>query len=170
VTRKYPVSRYLGDVQLDVRLVMSQTAGLAAVTAVLVSGCGLSDDVVSSMSLRTLETVPANAQAQGVVQMPDGTPGSSDPLRITPQQRQYLDALTKEGVKPSSDLFALSLGSYVCQALAANQSDQAVWDYVVPMVRGDVRDAATGGEPTPPVGQVNSVTADYIRIATERLC
>jgi hypothetical protein len=44
-----------------------------------------------------------------------------------------------------------------------------VWDYVLPMVRGDVRDAETGGE-APPVGQVNSVTADYIRIATERLC
>jgi len=62
------------------------------------------------------------------------------------------------GVKPSNELFALTIGSYVCQALAANQSDQAVWDFVVPMVRGDVRDAQTG-ESTPPVGQVNSVTA-----------
>jgi Protein of unknown function (DUF732) len=156
-------------VQLDVRLVMSQTAGLAALTAVLVSGCGLSDDVVSSMSLRTQETVPAGGQARSVVQAPEGQPGAGEPLQITPRQRQYLDALSSGGVKPSSELFALSLGSYVCQALAANQSDQAVWDFVVPMVRGDVRDAETGGQ-TPPVGQVNSVTADYIRIATDRLC
>jgi hypothetical protein len=157
-------------VQYDVRLVVSQTAGLAALTAVLVSGCGMSDDVVSSMSLHTLETVPADGQLRGVIEAPDGQPGAVDePLQITPRQREYLDTLSGAGVKPSSELFALTIGSYVCQALAANQSDQAVWDFVVPMVRGDVRDAQTG-ESTPPVGQVNSVTADYIRIATERLC
>jgi hypothetical protein len=157
-------------VQCDVRLVVSQTAGLAALTAVLVSGCGMSDDVVSSMSLRTVESVPAEGQFEGLSQLPGEQPGAVDePLQITPLQRQYLDALSNAGVKPSSELFALTIGSYVCQALAANQSDQAVWDFVVPMVRGDVRDAETGA-PTPPVGQVNSVTADYIRIATERLC
>ena len=42
-------------------------------------------------------------------------------------------------MKPSSDLLALSIGSYVCQARAAKQSDQAVWDFVVPLVRSDVR-------------------------------
>ena len=45
-------------------------------------------------------------------------------------------------MKPSSDLLALSIGSYVCQAHAARQSDQAVWDFVLPMVRNDVRDTA----------------------------
>jgi Protein of unknown function (DUF732) len=156
-------------VQLDVRLVVSQTAGLAALTAVLVSGCGMSEDVVSSMSLRTSESNPVGTQARGIVQVPEGTPGEDDSLRITPRQREYLDTLSGSGVKPSTELLALTIGSYVCQALAANQSDQAVWDLVLPMVRGDVRDAETGG-PTPPVGQVNSATADYIRIATERLC
>jgi hypothetical protein len=157
-------------VQCDVRLAVSQAAGLAALTAVLVSGCGMSDDVVSSMSLRTQETVPAGPNARGIVEGPDDQlNGFDEPLPITPRQRGYLDALSAAGVKPSSELLALSIGSYVCQALAANQSDQAVWDLVLPMVRGDVRDAQTGGQ-TPPVGQVNSVTADYIRIATERLC
>jgi hypothetical protein len=72
-------------------------------------------------------------------------------------------------VRPSSELLALSIGSYVCQARAAEQSDQAVWDFVLPMVRGDVRDSHVSLQ-APPAGQVNSVTADYIRIATERLC
>jgi uncharacterized protein DUF732 len=156
-------------VQLDVRLAVSQTAGLAALTAVLVSGCGMSEDVVSSMSLHTSEANPTDTEARGIVQMPPGEPGEDDSLQTTPRQREYLDALTKSGVKPSSELLALSIGSYVCQALAANQSDQAVWDMVLPMVRGDVRDADAGVQ-TPPVGQVNSATADYIRIATERLC
>lgn len=152
------------------RLVVCQTTGLAALTAVLVSGCGMGDDVVASVSLHTSETVPAGPEARGFAQAPEGQLGGADePLQITARQRGYLDALSGAGVKPSSELFALSIGSYVCQAQAANQSSQAVWDFVLPMVRGDVRDAETGGQ-TPPVGQVNSVTADYIRIATERLC
>ena len=60
-------------------------------------------------------------------------------LTVTHQQRAYLDALRAAGVRPSSDLLALSIGSYVCQARAAKQSDQAVRDYVTPLVRNDVR-------------------------------
>lgn len=156
------------------RLVLSQTGcqamGLAALTAVLVSGCGMTDGVASTMSLNTSEAASAGPEVRGLIQSPGSQTGQDgDALQTTPRQQRYLDALTRAGVKPSSELFALSIGSYVCQASAANQSDQAVWDYVLPMVRGDVRDAETGGE-APPVGQVNSVTADYIRIATERLC
>jgi hypothetical protein len=64
---------------------------------------------------------------------------------------------------------ALSIGSYVCQARAAKQSDQAVHDYVTPLVRGDVRNAQMNAVGPPP-SEVDAVTADYIRIATERLC
>ena len=88
---------------------------------------------------------------------------------VTSQQRAYLDALNAAGVKPSSELMALRIGSYVCQARAAKQSDQAVWDVVLPLVRGDVRTAhlsSTG----PSMDEVNSATADYIRIATDKLC
>ena len=88
---------------------------------------------------------------------------------VTPQQRTYLDALKAAGVKPSTDLLALSIGSYVCQARAAKQSDQAVWDFVVPLVRSDVRTTHMSAM-APPTDEVNSATADYIRIATEQLC
>jgi hypothetical protein len=37
------------------------------------------------------------------------------------------------------------------------------------MVRGDVRDSGVRSA-APPTGEVNSVTADYIRIATDKLC
>jgi len=92
-----------------------------------------------------------------------------DPLTVTGQQRAYLDALRAAGVKPSSDLLALSIGSYVCQARAAKQSDQGVWDFVVPLVRNDVRNNHVSSM-APAAGEVDSATADYIRIATERLC
>ena len=88
---------------------------------------------------------------------------------VTGQQRGYLDALSAAGVQPSSDLMALRIGSYVCQARAAKQSDQAVWDVVVPLVRGDVRTARLKTSAAS-ADEVNSVTADYIRIATAKLC
>ena len=87
---------------------------------------------------------------------------------VTDQQRSYLDALSAAGVKPSSDLMALRIGSYVCQARAAKQSDQAVWDVVVPLVRGDVRTAHLSSSAA--ANDVNSATADYIRIASDKLC
>ena len=88
---------------------------------------------------------------------------------VTGQQRAYLDALAAAGIRPSDDLLALSIGSYVCQARAAKQSDQAVWDFVLPLVRSDVRHGGPSSM-TPSAAEVNAATADYIRIATERLC
>ena len=70
---------------------------------------------------------------------------------------------------PSEDLMALSIGAYVCQARAARQTDQAVWDFVLPLVRNDLSDSHAGSV-APEVGDVDAATADYIRIATERLC
>ena len=88
---------------------------------------------------------------------------------VSEYARQVREAQESNGVHPSSELLALTIGSYVCQARAADHSDQAVWDFVLPMVRSDVRDSHLSSQ-APPAGQVNSVTADYIRIATERLC
>ena len=89
---------------------------------------------------------------------------------VTGQQRAYLDALKAAGVRPSSDLIALSIGSYVCQARAAKQSDQAVWDFVG--ATGAQRRArhAASTSMAPSAAEVDAATADYVRIATERLC
>lgn len=129
----------------------------------------MSDGVIATMGMPTSETAPAGSGAQIIAQPPEQDGGASSALKATPKQRAYLDALTAAGVHPSSELLALTIGSYVCQARAADHSDQAVWDFVLPMVRSDVRDSHLSSQ-APQVGQVNSVTADYIRIATERLC
>ena len=123
---------------------------------------------MATVGLPTSETAPVHRQAA----QPPGPPppnAVSDALIVTVQQRAYLDALKAAGVRPSSDLLALSIGSYVCQARAAKQSDQGVWDFVVPLVRGDVRDTHTSAM-APSTDEVNSATADYIRIATDKLC
>ena len=118
--------------------------------------------MLPTMSVPPPSTMQSRAEAKGGAQQ-------ADPLTISAQQQAYLDALKAAGVKPSSELLALSIGSYVCQARAAKQSEQAVRDYVTPLVRSDVRNTELSALGPPP-SEVNAVTGDYIRIATERLC
>jgi hypothetical protein len=148
---------------------------LAVISAALVlSGCGLGDDMRATIGLPTSETTPAGAGSQPNLQAPTlpappQAGGRPNTLTVTGQQRGYLDALKAAGVRPSSDLLALSIGSYVCQARAAKRNDQAVWDFVLPLVRSDVR-AAQPNSKVPTSGEINAATADYIRIAADRLC
>ncbi len=120
---------------------------------------------MSTVAPPTSETAQAGVDAQATS------------LIVTGQQRAYLDALAAAGIRPSDELLALSIGSYVCQARAAKQSDQAVWDFVLPLVRSDVRHDGpssmtppAAGPDSPSTAVVSAATADYIRIATERLC
>ena len=134
---------------------------LLASAAALLTGCAVPNPLMSAVAPPTSET---GAQA-GAADVASG--GTS--LIVTGQQRAYLDALAAAGIRPSDELLALSIGSYVCQARAAKQSDQAVWDFVLPLVRSDVRHGGPSSM-TPSAAEVSAATADYIRIATERLC
>lgn len=110
--------------------------------------------------------LPTGESVQPLPSPPEAQPSQ---LEVTPRQQAYLSALVGGGVRPSSDLLALRIGSYVCQARAARQSDEAVWDFVLPLVRSDV-DHARINSMAPTQAQVGDETAGYIRIATERLC
>jgi hypothetical protein len=140
---------------------------LVASASALLTGC--SDDLRATIGLPTSETASVHGQASAELPGPPPPGEQSNALVTTPQQRAYLDALAAAGVKPSGDLLALSIGSYVCQARAAKQSEAAVWDFVLPMVRSDMRDGRVSSM-SPSAADVNAATADYIRIATERLC
>jgi hypothetical protein len=140
-----------------------------ACAALMVSGCGMGDDVMATIGMPPSETASLGTSAQTFAEPPAVDPGEAPDLVITSAQRAFLDALSEAGVEPASELSALNIGSCVCQARAARQSDQEVWDFVLPMVRGDVRNSYAESM-APPAGQVNSETADYIRIATDTLC
>ena len=145
----------------------SLVIGLVASTAWLMAACSSGEDLVTTAV--PPETYGA-VHGQGAVLGPD-VDLQSTKLDVTPAQRGFLDALTAAGVHPSSELEALSIGSHVCQAHAAGQSDQAVWDYISPMVRSDVRDSGSSAPAyTAPEPRVTEATAYYIRIATQRLC
>ncbi|MEX7471953.1 DUF732 domain-containing protein [Mycobacterium adipatum] len=143
------------------------TPVLLASIAMMTSGCSLGDSTLTTIGQPAAQSTDARAQGmQGIIR--DGE-RPEDHFAATPHQQAYLKALADAGVQPSDELMALSIGAYVCQARAAKQSEQAVWDFVLPLVRNDVDDAHATSI-APEAGEVNSRTADYIRIATERLC
>ena len=133
--------------------------------------------MMATVGQQTSETAQAHGLTGGQPPGPPQPNVGSNALIVTGQQRAYLDALKAAGVQPSNDLMALSIGSSVCQARAAKQSDQGVWDFVLPLVRGDERRTHMNamapqppGSGSPSTADVNSATADYIRIATDKLC
>jgi Protein of unknown function (DUF732) len=142
--------------------------------AAMLSGCSAPDSMMSSVALPasgTTSDVPGTPGPAASLLPAPGDNGSTQPnkLLVTGQQRAYLDALTAGGVHPSSELLALSIGSYVCQARAAGQSPQAVWDYVHPLVSSDVQNAHMSSM-APTSADIDAATQNYIRIASERLC
>jgi hypothetical protein len=143
------------------------TSSLVAPLTAVLTGCSAGDTMLPTMAVPSPSVVHSRAQANGGALPPENA--APNTFTVTAQQRAYLDALKAAGIRPSSELLALSIGSYVCQARAAKQPDQAVWDYVKPLVRNDVRKTHLNAV-APSPAQVNAATADYIRIATERLC
>ena len=83
---------------------------------------------------------------------------------------RYLDALRRGRRQPvERPAGAVESARTYARRRAAKQTDQAVWDFVFPLVRSDVRRPDSSGM-APTSVDVNGATADYIRIATERLC
>lgn len=148
------------------RLRRGTAAALLAACALAATACA----GVGQEALRTADTLaPEPPVRPGDLPEAPEASNASGVLRVTREQRIYLDELAAAGVASTSELQALTIGSSVCQARAAQQSDQAVWDFIVPLVRSDVRAVRP---PTAAItrGEVDTATADYIRIATERLC
>lgn len=138
--------------------------------AVVMCGCSFSDDMITTIGLPS-STSAGHSDGLGGIAPPAASVagGRHEHMPMSHQQQSYLDALGTAGVHPSDEIIALTIGSYVCQARAAKQTDQAVWDFVLPLVRADVREAHVSST-APPTGEVDATTADYIRIATEQLC
>jgi hypothetical protein len=133
------------------------------------SACGVGDDVLGGIGMPVTETTPVGPDDRAGDLAPPAAGGQQGRVTVTPAQRAYLDALSAAGVRTTSDLRALWIGAAVCQAHAAKQSDKAVWDSVMPLVRTDLR-ATQANAALTRSSEINAATADYIRIATQRLC
>jgi hypothetical protein len=139
-----------------------------APAAWLLAGCGSGADVISTVALPSLQTT-GYAEGVDMPVSPEGDRRTGSP-ELTPAQHGYLDALAAAGIHPNNELRALSIGAYVCQARAAGQSDQAVWDSVAPMVRSDVIEASAGSPQIPAVTNVDTLVGNFIHVATQKLC
>ena len=144
--------------------VRSATLVVAVSAASLLTACDAGGDIMAPLAQTASQVHGVQPQAASAPPE-EGLPGE---LAVTSQQRTYLDELKGTGINPSSQLLALSIGSYVCQAHAARLNDQAVRDFVLPLVRDDVRAAHSSESPTP--DEIDAAATDYIRIATEHLC
>jgi hypothetical protein len=142
-------------------------AGLIAPAAWLLTGCSAGPDLMSTVVLPSEQT-PGSVGGDATAAAPD--PGSQAKLELTSIQRGYLDALVEAGIDPPTQLRALSIGSYVCQARAAGQSPEAVREYVAPMVRSDIADANASTPQSAAVIGADAAIDGYIRIAGQRLC
>lgn len=143
--------------------------GFVAPAAWLLAGCGSGGDLISTVALPSQQTID---YADGVDMpiSPESVRQSGQP-DLTAPQRDYLTALADAGIHPSNELRALSIGAYVCQARAAGQSDETVWDSVAPMVRSEVIETSAGSRRTPAMTpDVDTVVGDVIHIATQKLC
>lgn len=142
------------------RLVVLTVSVVAPVT--WLTGCGSGPDLVGEAALPFEQSTDFG----------DGDVNVEGPaaLDLTPVQQEYLDALAAAGVRPASDLRALSIGSYVCQARAAGKDEQEVREHVAPMVRSDIADSQVAAPQSAAPAKADTVVAAYIDIATQRLC
>lgn len=141
-------------------------AGVVAPAAMLLTGCGSpSGDLMTNVALPS-QQVPGFVDGVGVTSSAAQTGG----VALTAAQHGYLDALAAAGIQPASELRALSIGSYVCQAHAAGHGDRAVRDYVAPMVRSDLADAHASAPQSATGIPADAAITEYIRAATDKLC
>ncbi|MDF2822641.1 MAG: hypothetical protein K0R68_49 [Mycobacterium sp.] len=142
---------------------------IAAASAALLSGCASGEDLMTSVAPPRSNAPAASGHNGSDAATLPSAPNAND-LAVTPRQGEYLQALSAQGVRRSNDLMALSIGSYVCQARNAGQTDQGVWDFVFPLVRGEIHDMNPNTAVTAIAAQVDETTAQYIRVATDHLC
>ena len=125
-------------------------------------------DLISTVALPSQQTID---YADGVDMpiSPESVRQSGQPDPTAPQ-RDYLTALADAGIHPSNELRALSIGAYVCQARAAGQSDETVWDPWALMVRSEVIETPRApGEPRDDAGRRHRCRGTSF-IATQKLC
>ncbi|MCP2276877.1 Protein of unknown function [Nocardia amikacinitolerans] len=120
------------------------------------------------------ETTPAPAPEQApppaetvAPERPEPVPTNevppADTSNLTEKDRKFLDALKAQGITPSSPDIALSIGSYVCQGVAAGASEQDLTTFV---------NAMAGSDPSfdpakMPVEQAGQI---YIQTAKQNYC
>ncbi|MGY4101692.1 DUF732 domain-containing protein [Nocardia sp. R16R-3T] len=83
------------------------------------------------------ETPADTATPERPQPVPTNAVTPQDTSKLTDKDKKFLDALKAAGITPSTPDIALSIGSYVCQGVAANASDQDLMTFVSAMAGSD---------------------------------
>ncbi|MEV6136413.1 DUF732 domain-containing protein [Nocardia sp. NPDC051990] len=83
------------------------------------------------------ETPADTATPERPQPLPTNAITPEDTSKLTDKDKKFLDALKAAGVTPSTSDIALSIGTYVCQGVAANASDQDLMTFVSAMAGSD---------------------------------
>ncbi|MEV5835704.1 DUF732 domain-containing protein [Nocardia sp. NPDC052112] len=83
------------------------------------------------------ETPADTATPERPQPVPTNVVPPEDTSKLTDKDKKFLDALKAAGITPSTPDIALSIGSYVCQGVAANASDQDLMTFVSAMAGSD---------------------------------
>ncbi|MFE7798414.1 DUF732 domain-containing protein [Nocardia sp. NPDC057440] len=155
----------------------------------LLAACGDNDSTASSTPKLTHTTTapqpPATSSSAGgdtgtQVPAPESTPAETvaperpqpvptdvvppgDTTKLTDKDKKFLDALKEQGVTAASPDIALSIGTYVCQGVAAGASEQDLTTFV---------NAMAGSDPSfdPAKMPVEKVGKIYIDTAKQTYC
>ncbi|WP_227997933.1 DUF732 domain-containing protein [Nocardia australiensis] len=84
----------------------------------------------------TQQTSP-EAEPERPQPVPTDAGPPADESNLTDKDKKFLDALKTQGISTSSPDIALSIGSYVCQGVAAGASEQDLTTFVNAMAGSD---------------------------------
>ncbi|WP_194816747.1 DUF732 domain-containing protein [Nocardia sp. XZ_19_385] len=126
----------------------------------LLAACGGNDSTASSTPTLTTTSAAAAPSSAAPSEAPSSTETSSaapapstelerpqpvptesaapaDTSKLSDKDKKYLDGLKAEGIVPSSPDIALSIGSYVCQGVAAGATEADMTTFVNAMAGSD---------------------------------
>ncbi|MEU4316677.1 DUF732 domain-containing protein [Nocardia sp. NPDC024068] len=84
------------------------------------------------------EAAPEQPEAPAEPERPAPVPPQeADTGQLSETEQTYLDELAKQGVTPSIPEYALDIGNYVCQGVAAGTSDADMATFVTAMAGSD---------------------------------
>ncbi len=116
---------------------LSHSTTAAAPTSASSSAASTSAAATGQPSQQAPETSADTATPERPQPLPTNAITPEDTSKLTDKDKKFLDALKAAGVTPSTPDIALSIGSYVCQGVAAKASDEDLMTFVSAMAGSD---------------------------------
>ncbi|GAB2650819.1 DUF732 domain-containing protein [Nocardia goodfellowii] len=116
----------------------SSTPTLTPTTSAAAVSSSAAPSEAPSSTETSSEAAPApSTELERPQPVPTESAAPADSSNLTDKDKKFLDALKAEGVVPSSPDIALSIGTYVCQGVAAGATEADMTTFVNAMAGSD---------------------------------